>query len=304
MADYARYWGGVRGIFHTDELPDYDISEEEVLNLRSIMKATERDSVVIVADEAEKCRRALSAVLDRAKEALVRVPSETRAANKDGTTHYTRPRPGSARMYPETDVVSISIVQERLASLRRSLPEMPEDKLSRIMAEYGLNDKLARQVVYSDYNDTFERLVRETKISPVLIAVTLTETFKSLQRDGIKIGTLSEKGILETFKLLENELMVKESLPEVFAWMASHADESPWNALRALNLELMSQGELLLLVEKTLRDNRELVEQMGERAQGPLMGLVMSKVRGKARAGDVLALIKKVLMETATSSKG
>lgn len=184
------------------------------------------------------------------------------------------------------------------------MPEMPEHKLSRFRADYGLNNKLARQVVDSDYNDIFEKLVRETEISPVLIAVTLTETFKSLKRDGIKIGTLSEKGILETFKLLENELMVKESLPEVFVWMASHADASPCKALRDLNLELMSQGDLLLLVEKKVRDNKELVEQMGERAQGPLMGLVMSEVRGKARAEDVLALIKNVIRDMTTSSKG
>jgi glutamyl-tRNA(Gln) amidotransferase subunit E len=36
MADHARFHGGVKGIFHTDELPAYDISEEEVQALKEL----------------------------------------------------------------------------------------------------------------------------------------------------------------------------------------------------------------------------------------------------------------------------
>ncbi|MFQ6052787.1 MAG: GAD domain-containing protein, partial [Candidatus Bathyarchaeia archaeon] len=96
MADRARFWGGVRGLFHTDELPAYDISAEEVSALREAMGASDEDTVVVVADEPEKCRRALSAVLHRAKEAISGVPDETRAADADGPARARRgctPRP-------------------------------------------------------------------------------------------------------------------------------------------------------------------------------------------------------------------
>jgi hypothetical protein len=39
LSDYARFWGGVGGIFHTDELPNYGISQEEVQHLRQKIKA-------------------------------------------------------------------------------------------------------------------------------------------------------------------------------------------------------------------------------------------------------------------------
>jgi len=302
MADRARFWGGVRGLFHTDELPGFDISAEEVCALRENVAASERDAVVIVAEKAERCRRALSAVLDRAKEALIGVPSETRAADADGTTHYTRPRPGAARMYPETDVVSISPTPERLEMLREALPEMPEAKLSRLMAEYGLNEKLAKQVTNSDSCGLFEELARGTQASPTLIAVTLTETFKSLERDGVRVDALSDEAIHGTFKLLDEELTVKESLPEVFTWLAAHTDASPRDALGALGLELLSRDELRRIVDKKVGENMELVERMGEGALGPLMGMVMGEVRGRARARYVQALLREAIGASLSSS--
>ena len=295
MADRARFWGGVRGLMHTDELPGFDISPEEVSSLREGVSASDGDAVIIVADEAGRCRRALLAVLDRAKEALEGVPSETRAADSEGTTHYTRPRPGPARMYPETDVVSISVTPERLQGPRSELPEMPDAKLSRLRADYGLNEKLARQVVDSDYCELFEEISKGTGVAPTVIAVALTETLKSLERDRVEVDTLKDDATRGVFELLDEGLTVKESLPDIFTWLSSHADGSPREALKALGLELMSGDELRLIVEDKVEENRELVERMGDRALGPLMGMVMGEVRGRAKAEDVQTLLREAL---------
>jgi len=37
MAERARFWGKVAGIFHTDELPNYGITEEDVERIRTLM---------------------------------------------------------------------------------------------------------------------------------------------------------------------------------------------------------------------------------------------------------------------------
>ncbi|MCW3992048.1 MAG: Glu-tRNA(Gln) amidotransferase subunit GatE [Candidatus Bathyarchaeota archaeon] len=301
MADRARFWGGVSGLFHTDELPGYDISAEEVDALRARMAASERDAVVVVADEPGRCRGALTAVLDRAKEAFTGVPSETRAADPDGTTHYTRPRPGAARMYPETDVVSISITPERLEGLRATLPEMPDAKRRRLMAEYGLNEKLTKQVAESDRSGLFEELARGTMVSPTIIAVALTEIFRSLERDGVRVDALGDETIHGVFKLLDNGLTVKESLPEIFSWLADNVDGSPRDALKSLGIELMERDEVRRIVEMKIEENNKLVLQRGEGALGPLMGMVMGEVRGRARAQDVRELLMEALGEALSS---
>jgi len=83
------------------------------------------DGFVIVADSLEKFERRFRAVVERARAAVERVPEETRAANLTDTV-YLRPRPGAARMYPETDVPPFNRGQDLLERLRESLPGMPE----------------------------------------------------------------------------------------------------------------------------------------------------------------------------------
>ncbi|MBS7616936.1 Glu-tRNA(Gln) amidotransferase subunit GatE, partial [Candidatus Bathyarchaeota archaeon] len=147
MSDRAKFWGRVGGIFHTDELPAYGITIQEVEALRKATQAKEHDAVVFVADAQENAQDALKAVLERAREALKGVPEETRAAHPDGTTRYMRPRPGAARMYPETDIPPLRVTEDLLNRVRQCLPELPEQKLQRLMREYGLNQKLAKQLI-------------------------------------------------------------------------------------------------------------------------------------------------------------
>jgi glutamyl-tRNA(Gln) amidotransferase subunit E len=295
MADHARFHGGVKGIFHTDELPAYDISEEEVRALKERLGAAALDAVVIVAEEKDKSERALEAVVERAIQAITGVPRETRSANPDGTTHFTRPRPGAARMYPETDVVCIPVTPERLESLRAALPEMPEEKLARLKGDYGLNEKLSRQVVTSIHSEFFEELAKGGLGDPTLIAVTLTETLKSLDRDGIPVGKLSEPAIRGVFAQVKDGRTAKESVPELLTWLASNPEGSAEEAINALGLGMMGVEALRELVEAKVSEKEGMVEQMGMKAFGPLMGLMMGEVRGKAQAEDVQSLLREAL---------
>jgi glutamyl-tRNA(Gln) amidotransferase subunit E len=295
MADYAKFWGGVKGIFHTDELPAYDISEGEVKKLKAKIGASKSDAVVIVADEAEKCGRALMAVADRAREALIGVPQDTRAADPDGTTHFTRPRPGAARMYPETDVVSIVVTPERIESLKANLPEMPEEKLDRFKTDYGINEKLARQVIDSDHTQLFEELAKEGEVDPTLLSVTLTETLKMLEREGVETGLLSDDTLRGVFSLVGSGRTAKESIPEVLTWLGSNPEGTPEKALVELGLAMLTRDELRSFVEAKVAEKRELVERMGVKAVGPLMGAIMEEVRGRADAMEVKALLRELL---------
>jgi len=129
LSDYAKVWGGVGGIIHTDELPGYGITSEDVVKLYEYIGADpNRDAIVLVADEKEKGVKALKAVVERARLALIGIPEETRAANPDGTTKYMRPRPGSARMYPETDIPPIRITSELVEKAKTLIPEHPDVK--------------------------------------------------------------------------------------------------------------------------------------------------------------------------------
>jgi glutamyl-tRNA(Gln) amidotransferase subunit E len=59
---------------------------------------------------------------------------------------------------------------------------------------------------------------------------------------------------------------------------------------------MMSKEELERLVDEKVSKRRGFVEQMGKRAFGPLMGVLMGEVRGKAQVQDVQALLKKAII--------
>ena len=295
MADRARFWGRVGGILHTDELPKYGVSKEEMDRLMEILEAEPQDAVVIVADAKENCIDALRAVAERAREAVKGVPEETRAANPDGTTRYMRPRPGAARMYPETDIPPIPITDEHIRRLRKALPELPEHRIRRLIKEYGINKKLALQLQDSEYGNLFERIVEETAASPTLVAATLTETFKSLKREGIKVEKLRDNQIIKIFKLISTGKTSKEALPEIVKWLSEHESANPMDAVEALGLSMLPKDEVQRIIREIVSRNRELVVEKGERAFGFLMGLIMKKYRGKVNAEEVSKMLREEL---------
>jgi glutamyl-tRNA(Gln) amidotransferase subunit E len=295
MADRARFWGRVGGIFHTDEMPAYGITTQEVDQLREVMKAEEHDTVVFVADNLENATDALKAVVERAKEAFQGVPEETRAANPDGTTRYMRPRPGAARMYPETDVPPIQITQDHLRQLRACLPELPEQKMERLTKAHRLNEKLAKQVLDSEYAPLFEIIAKETQVSPTVIAAILTETMKSLKREGTPTENISDQQLRQLFELINKGQTVKEAAPDIITWLAKHEDATAQQAVQNLGLSLISQNEIEMIIDTTIKENKTLVEKSGEAAFGALMGQVMKKIRGKADAETVASVLRKKL---------
>ncbi len=71
LAAYAKKMG-VSGIFHTDELPAYGITDEEVETVSNHLKLSKNDAFIIVADNEEKAINAITEVQRRAKIAIIR----------------------------------------------------------------------------------------------------------------------------------------------------------------------------------------------------------------------------------------
>jgi glutamyl-tRNA(Gln) amidotransferase subunit E len=295
MADRARFWGRVGGIFHTDEMPAYGVAAEEVEALEKAANASEDDAVVFVADAPENATDALKAVVERAREAISVVPAETRAANDDGTTRYMRPRPGAARMYPETDIPPSLITMSFVEKVRQNLPEPAEKKLQRLMKEYSLNEKLAKQIADSEYNVMFEVIVKESGVSATTVAAFLTETLKALKRDGVRAEKVSENQMREIFRWIGSGELAKEAVADIFGWLSTHEGKNLHDAVESLGMKMFSKAELETLIDHVIAENRQRVVKLGKNAFGMLMGMVMKEVRGKANPALVSKLLKERL---------
>ena len=126
LSQIVRFYG-IGGIFHSDELPGYGISKEDVDNIGKKLAIRSRDAFIIIGGILANVSSAIESLIQRLEVVLEGVPAETRAATQSGETVYIRPRPGSARMYPETDIAPIKVDNLLLDPLRQKIPRPIEE---------------------------------------------------------------------------------------------------------------------------------------------------------------------------------
>jgi glutamyl-tRNA(Gln) amidotransferase subunit E len=299
FSDYAKKCG-VGGIFHTDELPAYGVTEEEVTRLRSHMHAAEEDCVILVAGASEKqAGCAISQVMGRALVALLEkpVPEETRKMLESGSTAYMRPLPGAARMYPETDVLPVMIDDSRWGAV--TIPELLTAKADRFSKAYGIERNYALQLAASEKLPLFDRALQEG-IKPKLATFTILSTTTELRREGVDTGCIPDQAYLDTWHAVESGRAAKEAIPDIFRSIAGGSTFA--DALAKL-APAVSREELERIVRTIIAERRDFVVQKGWAAIGPLMGVVMAEVRGSVDGRVVSEVLRKEI-EAAISPKG
>ena len=290
LSDRAKR-AGVGGIFHSDELPAYGITTKEVEAVRSELGAGEGDGFAMVAAPLDRAEAAMKAVLERAAEALVGVPEETRRALPEGTSEYMRPLPGSARMYPETDVPPVVVSPEDVASLL--LPELFDERAARYEGEYGLNREFATLMAQSPYNRLFEEAVRDLSLPPALVVRTLEMIPRELEGVGVPVSRLPESRLKEALALVAGRRVAKEGIPKLLEAMALNPGLSASEAASASGLSGVGEGDVVAIVAAIVAGREEFVRERGEAALGPLMGLVMKELRGKADGALISAALRR-----------
>jgi glutamyl-tRNA(Gln) amidotransferase subunit E len=198
-------------------------------------------------------------------------------------------------MYPETDIPPSLITSAFVEKIRLNLPEPAEKRLERLMKEYRLNAKLAKQIVDSEYGELFEVIVKKSEVTATTVAVFLTETLKSLRRDGVAVEKVTDDQMMEIFRGVGSGEIAKEAVADVFVWLAKNEGKNLQAAVIALGLKMLSKAELAKLVDRVIAENRQLVDQTGKNAFGTFMGVVMKEVRGKADPELVSKLLRERL---------
>ncbi len=284
LSDYAKVHAGVGGIIHSDELPAYGISKEEVDALRRMLKCGEDDAFVLVVDERGKAEKALSVVIERLKVALDGVPKETRGPNPDGTTRYMRPLPGAARMYPETDVAPIFITKDRLRKIRENLPPLPEERAEEYL-KMGLNEGQVRALVRSRYVFLFDEMVAKG-VEPKVAANILLVLLPYWRRKG---WNLTEEQLLE-LALGYNRKYPKEVLDDIVPELAKGKNLD--TVLKEKGISMVDENVIRRIVKSVIMDMQRQGEEL---RMNVIMGRVMEKLRGKAPGKTVAKIVNEIL---------
>lgn len=297
MAQYART-AGVKGIFHSDELPNYGIEQRFVDDLKERLGMTgEDDAFVICAASKKKASKALTLATERANVGIEGVPEETRDPLPDGTTRYSRPLPGAARMYPETDVPPTPITGERMDAIRSNLPEMPDEIIARIVSQYEIAEQQASLIVKDGRDELFCRLTDAYGFATLVASVLEETVFPEMEHDGIDVDAIRYETVAPAFQALKDGKFAKEAVPSVIKELVGGltVDE----AVDKLGLSAVDDDEAATIIAGIVADRADFVREKGMGAIGGLMGPVMGALRGKVdgkKANQLLtAEIKKLL---------
>ena len=296
LADYARFWAGVGGIIHSDELPKYGITEDDVEEIAERLGCEDMDAFVLVLAPGTDAREALKAVKERAAMALEGVPEETRAANPDGTTKFLRPRPGAARMYPETDVPPIPVTKEMLEKAERIRPKNPAELIKELMTIYKLPKDMAEKMISSVRFDLAYRLVKKYhgRLHSTIVVRTVVDTLKELEREGVEVERIKDEQIEEVLDKVAEGKVAKEAIPEILKKVSE--GKSVDQAIRELGLD--KSIDVDKVVKEVVNRYKDEIKKRGvEKSFGLVMGKVMAELRGKVDGKIVAERVRKVLEE-------
>jgi glutamyl-tRNA(Gln) amidotransferase subunit E len=295
---------GTGGIFHSDELPNYGISSEDVQSISSELKMKENDAFVLIGGSTKSLNMVLIELSNRIKRSFSGVVPETRSARLDGVTVFSRPRPGSARMYPETDIPYISIDDNKVKELSKNIPKPWNLVVDQICKKYGINKTLAENIFDSRYFSLFEKVISKTSINPSFVISKLTEDLVSFEREGYDTSILTDEVLFYLFMQLNNSRISKESIPIIFEKLLKKEVNDVDEVIRALGTERVTEVYVDKTISRIIDENDTVISEKGLDAIGLLMGRCMEILRGKIDGEKVNKKLMTKLTEHIQRSKG
>ena len=284
---------GIGGVFHSDELPNYGIEDEDIQRIRKHLELEQHDAFLIIAGKEPTLDFAVNSIINRIKNAKNGPLAETRAATPTNETVFLRPRPGAARMYPETDIPTIKVSNTELDSASSMIPKSWDETILQIQNKYKINQQLSEQIFDSEYFELFEKICKNDKTSPSFAASILCSTITNLQRNNFNTSLLKDKEISDVFNLLNENKISKESIEIIFKQIMSGKAATVSEAIQNASIKSLTEEELSKILDSIIEDNLDKIKEDGARSISSLMGLAMKQVRGQASG----SLVNNLLLE-------
>jgi aspartyl-tRNA(Asn)/glutamyl-tRNA(Gln) amidotransferase subunit B len=249
--------------------------------------------------------QAIEYEMERQREVLEsggRIVQETRlfdAARGETRSMRIKEEANDYRYFPDPDLLPVKTSLEEIEALRAELPELPDARRARYMAELNLteydSDYLAGDIDISDYfEETLEAAGAEAKLTANWI---MGELAAALNRDGrgIKDSPVSAAMLGGLIRRIQDNTVSGKIAKQVFeAMWKGEGDADAIIAAKGLQ-QVTDTGAIETLVDEVLAANPEQVEQYRagkDKVLGFLVGQVMKKSQGKANPQQVNTLLR------------
>lgn len=209
--------------------------------------------------------------------------AEVRGANTDNTTRFLRPLPGSARMYPETDLPLLKISKKMIDEAKRTLPQL-RSEVEEDLKKQGLNQDYIRQLFKQDrvneFREAYYNLPKSNLVAE-LILVFPKELSKRKNKKLEEVNEVIDSNLLEVIGLVNKKKIKEKDIKRVLEGLVD--GKSLDEAIKIERVDVSSIEE----------DIHKLIKSKPGLSANAYMGLVMKEFKGKVDGKEAMEIIRK-----------
>lgn len=284
----------IKGLFHSDELPKYGIEQNQVDKIREELKLKSTDSFIFIVQEKKMAKESLKNIIILIQELLKGVPSEVRQVDPKGTkTNFLRPMPGSARMYPETDVAEIPITDEDLENSKKILPEIYSKKINRLSKEWKIDENKLKETLESYNEEEIKKLIKASSKNAQYLYSVLFELPKDIKkREKIDIIDFKISLLEDLLKTANEKNLTQQTIRDIFVSLYKDRKQEVESIQDYLNQKGFSFEQI---DEKEIEKKiKEIVDKNQGAPFGALMGICMAEFKGKVEGKIISNILKRL----------
>ena len=220
-----------------------------------------------------------------------KIIQETRTWDeKEGVTKSmrTKEEANDYRYFPEPYLAPFTVSEEYIEDIRKTLPELPDERRERYIANFGLSSTDAQYMTNDkDTSDYFEKVVAAGADPKASVNWIMGEFASQLSNAGIEIAKapVTPENLAKLLALIAKGTISGKIAKKVFAEMWKDGAD-PEEIVKAQGLvQISDTGALKELVVKVIANNPKAVEDFKagkKKAVGALVGQIMKETKGKA----------------------
>ncbi len=275
LSDVAKEEVGIGGLIHSDELPNYGITDSEKKSIFEQLNCAPGDGFIFVLSDESLASRTFDVFRKRLLSLQSGVPSEVRRALPDGSSSYLRVMPGAARLYPETDVLPIIISDDFLKNL--PVVENYDDRVKRYISD-GLGSDLAVKLSRSDRCFLYDDLRALENVNKPFIAEVLVAGESLIKSEFKRDVVIPDENFGIVFRALNDAKITRKGVIPLLASSNPALEFSLYAPLSSSD------------IEETVVDILKSGEQM---PLGVIIGKVMNVLKGRADGKIIAEIVQK-----------
>jgi aspartyl-tRNA(Asn)/glutamyl-tRNA(Gln) amidotransferase subunit B len=229
---------------------------------------------------------------------------ETRLYNAgEGRTYSMRSKEQAHdyRYFPEPDLLPLVVDARWQAAIRKKLPELPEARRKRMMADYGITEYDAQVLTVSQsLADQFEEAARAAKNPKRVANLVQSELMGRLRAKGLEIeqSPVSMKGVALSADLVESGAISSKILKDLYDKAFAGGEDFPAIYEREKPRQITDVSALEKIIDEVITAHPRQVEQYRAGKAtilGFFVGQVMKASKGQAKPELVNELLAKHL---------